>query len=87
MIKDNTGTNAFDSFGQELFKGDIVLCSAIQCGRIMLYKGKVISWTAKRVKVEITEPENNTDWNGSDWYLSGQIGTQQDFKPDKIYKI
>lgn len=87
MIKDNTSTNAYDSFGQELYKDDQVLCSSIECGRIMLYKGKVIDWTKKRVKIEITAAEDNTDWKGSSDYLEGRIGEVIEFKPDKIYKI
>ena len=87
MIKSNTSTCAYDSFGQELYKDDQVLCSSIECGRIMLYKGKVIGWTEKRVKVEIIAAEDNTDWKGSAAYLEGKIGEVIEYKPDKIYKI
>ena len=87
MIKDNTGTNAFDSFGQELYVNDVVICSLIDCGRIMLYKGRVLGWTNKRVTVEIIEAETNTDWTGSSAYLEGRVGSTLVFKPDKIYKI
>lgn len=87
MIKDNTSTNAYDSFGQELYNDDQVLCSSIECGRIMLYKGKVIGWTKKRVRVEIIAAEDNTDFTGSLYYLEGKVGEIIEFKPDKIYKI
>ena len=87
MIKDNTGTNAYDSFGQDLYIDDTVLCALITCGRIMLFKGTVIGWTKKKVKVRLTEPHNNTDWSGSDGWTTGRVGEELDFKPDKIYKI
>lgn len=88
MIKSNTSTCAYDSFGQELYKDDQVLCSSIECGRIMLYKGKVTGWTAKRIDIEVQEITSNTDIQEDIVELIGtNIGDIVRVKPDRICKI
>ena len=92
MIKDNTTTNAYDSFGQELFTGDTVVCSIPRyiygnSGTFILCKGIVESWTKKRINVRITEVQSNTDLSHLENWSTLRIGEIQQLKPDKIYKI
>lgn len=92
MIKDNTETVAYDSFGNELVVGDRVVCSIPRytygnSGTFILCKGTIIEWTKKGVKVEITEVQTNTNIKYIENWASTMIGTIQQLKSDKIYKI
>lgn len=91
MIKDNTRTVAYDSFENELTVGDRVVCAIPRytygSSTFILCKGIVKGWTEKRIKVEISEVENNTDIEFIEDWASTKLGTIQTIKPDKIYKL
>ena len=95
MIKSNTSTCAYDSFGQELYKDDLVGCVFIKVlgswrnkHRAIIAKGKVIGWTAKRIDVEIQEITSNTDMQEDMNELVGAgIGDIVRVKPDKVCKL
>lgn len=94
MIKDNTETVAYDSFGNELVVGDRVVCSIPRYSRSgnnngvnILCRGTVVELTRKGVKVEITDVQTNTNIKYIENFASHIIGTIQQLKSDKIYKI
>lgn len=91
MIKDNTTTNAYDSFWQVLNKGDLVICSIPRytygADTFILCKGIITGWTAKRIDVEIKEVQTNTDIRYIENWAGDVLGQTRRLKPDKIYKI
>ena len=95
MIKDNSRSCAYDSFGNELFTGDYVSCVFLKVlgswrnkYRAVLVKGKVINWTTKRIDIVIKEIANNTDTVENLTELIGaDIGDTVRVKPDKICKL
>ena len=94
-MKDNTSTCAYDCFGNEILKDDLVGCVFLKVlgswrnkHRTIIAKGKVIGWTAKRIDVEIQEITSNTDIQEDIAELIiANVGDIVRVKPDRVCKL
>lgn len=95
MIIDNTSTCAYDCFGNEIIKNDLVGCVFLKVlgswrnkHRAIIAKGRVIGWTAKRIDVEIQEITSNTDIQENiSELIKTSVGDIVRIKPDRVCKI
>ena len=78
---------AYDGFGNELHIGDEVVFAASRwTGDYVLYKGKVVGWSEKMVKILGTSGITNSDKPAGQEYTP-IIGRESNRKPDKILKL
>ena len=78
---------AYDGFGNELHVDDeVVIAVSRWTGDYILYKGKVVGWTEKMVKILCTDGATNSDKPAGMEYTP-IIGRVANRKPDKIYKL
>lgn len=91
---DNTSTCAYDCFGNEILPGDLVSCVFLKVlgswknkHRVVMAKGKVIGWTAKRIDVEIQEITSNTVKEDMAELIKISVGDIVRVKPDRICKL
>jgi hypothetical protein len=92
---DNTSTCAYDCFGNEILSGDLVSCVFLKVigswknkHRVVIAKGEVIGWTAKRIDIRIQEITNNTDIQENiSELIETSVGDIVRVKPDKICKL
>ncbi len=86
-IFQHTKECAYDGFGNELHVDDeVVFAVSRWTGDYILYKGKVVGWTEKMVKILGTDGATNSDKPAGMEYTK-IIGRVANRKPDKIYKL